>query len=105
MNAGKLKEEIRILSKSIAEDEYGGDSVQYVPRATTRAGVFIAKSDREFMNMGEFFGSIVTFHVRLYHQIANTDQIEWEGNKYRILSVFPDKTRQLVELKTELIKE
>ncbi len=105
MNAGKLSEAITVLRAVSTSDEYGGDIINYQPVINTKANVFIAKQDREFANMAESFPSIVTFQVRLYHDIKEADQIEWLGRKHRILSVFSDKRRQMVEVKTELIKE
>lgn len=105
MNAGLLRENIRVHQLTQMVDQYGGDIQTYDAGKMTRARVTINKSDREYVANGEFFGEVITFQIRLYHKVNNTDRISWNGNQYRILSVFPDKVRQLIEIKTELIRE
>lgn len=105
MNAGLLKENIRVHQLIQTIDQYGGDIQTYDAGKMTRARVTINKSDREYVANGEFFGEVITFQIRLYHKINNTDRISWNNNQYRILSVFPDKVRQLIEIKAELIRE
>lgn len=105
MRAGNLKERITIQEAVSITDQYGGSSIQLRDKITTKAAVFVAKKDREIINYAEFYPSIITVHVRIYHKINNTDVIVWEGNKYNILSVFKDKTRQLIEIKADLIRE
>lgn len=105
MNAGNLKERITIQEAVSVTDQYGGSAIQLRDKITTKAAVFVAKQDREITNYAEFYPAIITVHVRLYHSINNTDVVVWENNKYSILSVFKDKTRQLVEIKASLIRE
>lgn len=105
MNAGLLKEVIEVHHQTSIVDQYGGDTTTYQLGFQTKARVFVDKRDREFINYSEEFPSLVTFHIRIYHKLQHTDRIKWNGEMYRILSVFPDKTRQLVEVKTALIKE
>lgn len=105
MNAGLLKDVIEVHYQTSQADIYGGDSTVYTMGFQTKARVFVDKKDREISNYSEEFPTIVTFNIRLYHKLQHTDRIKWNGDMYRILSVFPDKTRQLIEIKTSLIKE
>ncbi|MDV3120789.1 phage head closure protein [Segatella copri] len=45
------------------------------------------------------------FTIRYYHNIDEKDRILWKGKLYRILSVEPDRDKQSIIIRTELIND
>lgn len=105
MRAGKLTERIIIQSKQVIKDKFGSESITYIDRITTSAEIKETKLDKAINSNIETFGSVLTFYIRDYHIVNNTDRIKYLNNYYTILSVSKNKSRMLLELKAQIINE
>ena len=105
MNAGRLTEVISIERPSIAQNDFGANSIQWQKYIQTRADVTFESGTRAIENNEVIFSYNKVFTIRYYHDIDEKDRIIWNGKKWRILSLEPDKTKQLITIRTELINE
>lgn len=106
MNAGILQHNIRIEKPEIqVNEEFGSQNEIWVLYANTKAAVNIDSSNRTVDNNEVFFTESLTFRIRYYHKVDEKMRIIWNNKKYRILSVIPDRIKQCISLKTELINE
>lgn len=105
MRAGKLTERIIIQSKQVVKDKFGSESISYTDKINTNAEIKETKLDRSIVSDIEMFGSVLTFYIRDYHKVDNTDRIQYMNNYYNILSVYLNKSRMLLEIKAQIINE
>ncbi len=105
MNAGRLTEVITIERPSIAQNDFGANSTQWQQHIQTRANVAFESGTRTTENNEVIFSYNKVFTVRHYHDIDESDRIIWNKKKWRILSLEPDKAKQLITIRTELINE
>ncbi len=105
MRAGKLTERITIQTKVVSKDKFGSESISYIDRINTSAEVTETKLDKAINSNIETFGSVITFYIRDYHLVNNTDRIKYLNNYYTILSVSRNKSRMLLEVKAQIINE
>lgn len=105
MNAGRLTEVISIERPSIAQNDFVANSIQWQKHIQTRADVTFESGTRATENNEVIFSYNKVFTIRYYHDIDEKDRIIWNGKKWRILSLEPDKTKQLITIRTELINE
>ena len=105
MNAGRLTEVISIERPSIAQNDVGANSIQWQKHIQTRADVTFESGTRATENNEVIFSYNKVFTIRYYHDIDEKDRIIWNGKKWRILSLEPDKAKQLITIRTELINE
>ena len=99
MNAGRLKEVITIQKPTISQNEYGANGTQWTDYITTRSDVQFESGNRDTENYTKIFT------IRYYHNIDEKDRILWKGKLYRILSVEPDRDKQSIIIRTELIND
>lgn len=105
MQAGILTETITIQQPSINQNGYGANSIVWTDYIRTKSAVTYNNGNRYNENNEIIFTYQVTFTIRIYHQLDERMRIVWNGNKYRILSIEPDKHQQKLVIKTELINE
>ena len=105
MNAGRLTEVISIERPFVEQNEYGANGIQWRAHITTRADVQFETGTRATENNEVIFSYNKVFTIRYYHDIDEKDRIIWNGKKWRILSLEPDKAKQLITIRTELINE
>nr|DAJ20154.1 MAG TPA: putative head tail adaptor [Siphoviridae sp. ctTYz13] len=105
MNAGRLNEIIKIQSFEIDKNEYGANGVNWIDKITTRANVQFQSGNRINENNEVVFTNLISFTIRIYHNIDEKDRIEWNGKSYKIISIEPNKPKQFLTIKTELINE
>jgi hypothetical protein len=87
MRAGLLTELIDIYSPTYEVNEFGEKIQTYGLTYTTRARVEHNGGSRTNDNNEIFFDYSKTFTVRSYVPITESDQIEFEGKRYRVLSI------------------
>lgn len=105
MIAGRLNEVVKIFDAVETVNEYGERSVEYVHHYTTRARVDFNTGNRSTENDEIVFNYYKTFNLRSYVPIVETSLIEWQGKRYRILTIeFRREYNDLV-VNTELINE
>lgn len=91
MNAAILKTPIDIYELVTTKTEYGTIQTSYRKKTQTRAYVQF-NSENQVVSEGEIWFPVNrTFIVRAYVDIVETDQIEYEGKRYRILSINENK--------------
>lgn len=106
MIAGALKEIISVEKPIEVRDEFGANKlvwVEAIPR--TRAKVTYSNGNRVNDNNEIVFAYEVIFTIRIYHHIDEYYRIIWKNKKYRILSLEPDKAKQQIIIRAELINE
>lgn len=106
MVAGTLKEIISVEKPIEIRDEFGANKLiweKVIPR--TRAKVTYSNGNRVNENNEIIFAYDVIFTIRIYHHIDEYMRIIWKNKKYRILSLEPDKTKQQITIRAELINE
>lgn len=87
MKAGLLNEIINIYSHLQSINKYGEVTSYPVLKTTTRANVSWNTGTRSIENDEIVYGYTKTFTVRSYVDISNTDIIEWQDMRYRIISI------------------
>ena len=105
MNAGRLSEIIKIQSFEIDKNEYGANGVIWNTKITTRANVQFQNGNRINENNEVVYTNLISFTIRIYHNVDEKDRIEWNGKSYKIISIEPNKAKQFLTIKTELINE
>lgn len=105
MKAGLLNEPIAVYKSVITKDEYGQEKTDWVEKCKTRARLKHDSGDRTIENNEVVFNHTKTFEVRKYVQVADTDRIYWNNQRFRILNIEPDRILQSKIIKTELIND
>lgn len=105
MIAGRLNEIIKIYKPQEVINEYGEREVEFVYSYTTRAKVEYNNGNRLNENNEIVFNYNKTFNVRSYVPVMETCQIEWQNNRYRILTLEHRREYNDILINTELINE
>lgn len=87
MKAGILNEQINIYGIVSIINRYGEQQDNLVLKCTTRANVSWNTGGRAIENNEIVYNYTKTFTVRSYVEVENVDFIEWQGMKYRIISI------------------
>lgn len=100
MNSCILKDPIDIYELVTTKTEYGTIQTSYNLKYHTRAYVRF-NSENLTVSEGEVYFPINrTFIVRAYVPVVETDQIEYEGKRYKILSINKNKYFNDTEINT-----
>ena len=103
MNSAILKDPIDIYELTTIKTEYGTIQTSYNLKYHTRAYVRF-NSENLTVSEGEVYFPINrTFIVRAYVPVVETDQIEYEGKRYKILSINKNKYFNDIEINTTII--
>lgn len=106
MVAGTLKEIISVEKPMEVRDEFGANKLVWVKAIEkTRAKVTYSNGNRVNENNEIIFAYEVVFTIRSYHHIEEYYRILWKSKSYRILSIEPDKAKQQITIRAELINE
>lgn len=105
MIAGRLNEVVKIFDAVETVNEYGERSIEYVERYTTRARVEFNNGNRGRENDEIVFNYFKTFNLRSYVPVSETSLIEWQGKRYRILTIEARREYNDLLINTELINE
>lgn len=105
MEAGKLRNRIVFLSRNLTENEYNEQSIEYVTYKETRAQVIYKTGNKTIQNDEIVQIYNTTFVVRYYLQINETMLIEYNNERYRILSIISDAQKQSKTIYTEKVNE
>lgn len=87
MIAGRLNEIVDIYSPVTKTNRYGERESTFELKYTTRARVENTSGSRGEQNSEIVFSYTYNFTLRSYVPVGETDQIEWQGNRYRILTL------------------
>lgn len=105
MIAGRLNEVVKIYKPMETINEYGESEFEFVYAYTTRAKVEYNTGNRLNENNELVFSYNKTFNVRSYVPLLETYQIEWQGKRYRILTLEFRREYNDIVINTELINE
>lgn len=103
--AGLLNEIIDIYTLSASVNDYGEREEVYSKSYTTRAAVNNDGGVRNVMNDEIVFPYAKSFIVRYYVPISDTNQIEWQNKRYRVISVEKRRAYNDILIRTEIINE
>lgn len=102
MNSALLKDPIDILELQTTKTAYGTITTDYALKYHTRAYVQF-NSESQVVSEGEIIYPINrTFIVRAYVTVIETDIIEWEGKRWKIISINKNKYYNDIEIITTL---
>lgn len=87
MEAGKLNQRIEFYHLELQTDDYGHEIYNYEFAFATRANVIYNSGNRIIENSEIFYDNTLSFSVRSYCPVQDTDRIKYRNNFYRILSV------------------
>lgn len=105
LDSGRLQELITVQRPTITKDEYGANKTVWNNIINTRSDVQYDNGNRGTENNEIVFNYSKVFTIRYYHKVDEKDRIIWNGKKYRILSIEPNKEHQKLTIRTELINE
>lgn len=105
MQAGKLNKVIQILTPTTTTNEFGEQVQSYKFKKETRASVDYAGGSREISNDEIVYSYNKDFKVRIYTDVLETDIIQYNNKKWRILSIEPIPEWREKRINTELINE
>jgi head-tail adaptor len=105
MQAGLLKDLISIFKPELSSNEYGELIQEYVKCKDTKSQVKFNNGNRGISNDEVVSNYTKTFIVRHYIEINDNYIIEWNKNRYRILSIEDNKQYQYKQIIAELINE
>lgn len=103
LRAGSLNERLKILREVRVDSDFGGSETEYQFKCYIRAYHNAKDGNRTIVNDEIVYTNTKTFEIRFYQPIDNEDIIEWYGDKYRIVSITPDRKNQKKVLTVEKI--
>ena len=106
MNAGTLFYDIVIEKPEIiVNDDFGSQTETWIKYIKTKADVIWESGNRTNDNNETFYSWNMTFRIRYYHDVNEKMRIVWNNKRYRILSIMPDRIKQVKTIRTELIND
>lgn len=105
MRAGLLRDTITIQRLDIAKDSFGSITSNWIDKITTRAQVKVNSGNRVNQNNEIINTYNVSFLIRLYHNVNESDRIIYNHKKYRIISIDKELPKQSITIIGELINE
>lgn len=87
MIAGRLNEIVKIYDPVTTINKFGERETEYQQTYETRARVENTSGSRGEENNEIVFSYSYSFTLRSYVPVHETSQIEWQDNKYRILTL------------------
>lgn len=105
MRAGAYDKEIYIYRVEVERNEFGEQYDDYSLQCKTRANVVQNHGSRTDDNNEIFYAYNKTFIVHGYIRVREFDYVEYEGKKYRILSILYEPMYNQKTLLTELVND
>lgn len=106
MEAGKLNQRVEFWSLHQSEDVYGHREDDYELSFSTKASIKYNNGNRLIENQEIFFDNTLTFKIRSYCPVQDTDRIKYRNKWYRILFVNDEYNNRREKIITaELINE
>lgn len=100
IRAGRLREQIEILSPVRIPNDSGGSTTEYVPKLTTRAEQLELTSTPEVITSQEDIINTVRFRFRYRANIdvVNGDKMIWRQREFIINNAKVDPNRTVIEI-------
>ena len=105
MKAGILKENIEIYEPVTVTTDFGNTTQTWKRFYTTRASVLHNGGTRLNQNDEIFYPNNKTFIVRHYVPVVEKMRIHYQGKKYQITSIIPNRYYNDKEIYTTLVNE
>lgn len=105
MQAGLLTDIIAFLQAERVRDTLGGTSEKWVEAFKKRACVRYKSGTRKEVNSEVLNTHTVTIKIRYCRDVSEKMRIVYEGRKYRIAFIHPDRKDQSIIIEAELINE
>ena len=105
MFAGQYNEIIKIFKSIETINDYGEREITVQLDYTTRAKHEETSGTRSNENNEIVYDHLKTFYVRSYVPITDTSIIEFDGKRYRVISIDKRKEHNDIKIVTELINE
>lgn len=105
MKASDLSERIEIYRLVTTRTESGATNNTYEYRCSTRARVNYASGNRTIVNDQVFYDVDREFILRHYVPIEPTDEIRWQEQRWKVLSIDKNREYHDIIVKTTLIQE
>lgn len=105
MKAGLLKEKISIYKPIVTKSDHGAQKLTYDLHYTTRSHVIHNSGSRDNESGEIFYSNSKTFIVRHYVPVNEHMQVEYNGKRYKIISIVPNKWYGNLEIYAEAINE
>lgn len=105
MQAGLLNELVCFYHSETKRDKLGGTSESWVKSFDKRAYIRFKSGARKEAN-GEIYNTTVnTIMIRICKVVTAKMRLEYEGQKYKILSINHDRKQQSTTIEAEVINE
>ena len=105
MFAGQFNEIIKIYKSIETINEYGEREITTQLDYTTRAKVEETSGTRQNENNEIVYDHLKTFYTRSYVPVTDTSIIEFDGRKWRVISIDRRKEHNDIKIVAELINE
>lgn len=105
MISSQLRDRIDILQQVTSRNEFGVTEISYEFKYSTRARVNYSNGSRTMDNDEIFYSVDRDFIVRSYVPIVDTDIIEWNDEKWRVLTIDKNKHYNNILIRTTKINE
>lgn len=105
MFAGQFNEIIKIYKSIETINEYGEREITTQLDYTTRAKVEETSGTRQNENNEIVYDHLKTFYTRSYAPVTDTSIIEFDGRKWRVISIDRRKEHNDIKIVAELINE
>lgn len=105
MQAGLLTDIIVFLRAEKQRDALGGTSENWIEAFKKRACVRYKSGTRKEVNAEILNTHTVTIKIRYCRDVSERMRIVYEGRKYRIAFIHPNRKDQSITIEAELINE
>lgn len=105
MNSANLKYRINIYRQVKNKTDFGNDRITYEFKCSTRARVNFSSGSRTVVNEQIYYDVDREFIVRHYVDVVDTDIIEFDNYKWRILSIDHDRLYNDIVIRTTKFDE
>ena len=105
MFAGQYNEIIKIFKTIETVNDYGEREITTQLDYNTRAKAEETSGSRQNENNEIVYDHLKTFYVRSYVPILDTSIIEFDGKKWRVITIEKRKEHNDIKIVTELINE
>lgn len=102
---GNLRNKIKVMSFTVTRDEYGAEVETYTELAALRAEVKFVSGNKVIDNKEIFAAQSVQFITHYRSTVTEAMRIDYDGKKYRILSLEEIGYKEGLKINTELINE
>lgn len=105
MKAGQLRDRITILQRETTQKPHGGEEYSWKDFMTVRAYVRFASGKLEETNMEYAHNQVNKVTIYYRSAIKREMRVRYNNEVYRINSINPDQTNNMMTLIIELVNE